>query len=365
MSADFSFRGKPLLIQLAALVLLSAALAGGLTLLRLPAALLLGAIGAAAILSAHDGELRVPPRLFLLAQAVIGGLVAQFIKPDILREIVLDWPMFILAALSVIAASCALGWALAHWKVLPNSTPIWGSLPGAASAMVLMAGAYGADMRLVAFMQYLRVLLVALVASLVARFVAPGAGSSPWLAASAPVDWVNFGLTCALLVSAGWAGHRLRIPAGPLLLPLAAGAAVQDFGQMTLELPRFLLAACYAVLGWSIGLRFTRAILQHAFKALPAILASTLALIAICGGFGVLLSRYAHIDAMSAYLATSPGGMDAVAIIAASTKVDMPFVMALQTARILLVILIGPSLARLVADRTAAPAADAENACRD
>jgi hypothetical protein len=366
LSADFSFRGKPLSIQWAALVLLSAALAGGLTLLRLPAALLLGAIGAAALVSAHDGELRVPPRLFLLAQAVIGGLVAQFIKPDILREIALDWPMFILAALSVIAASCALGWALAHWKVFPDSTPIWGSLPGAASAMVLMAGAYGADMRLVAFMQYLRVLLVALVASLVARFVAPGGGGpSHWLAASAPVDWVNFGLTCALLVSAGWAGHRLRIPAGPLLLPLAAGAAVQDFGLLTLELPRFLLAACYAALGWSIGLRFTRAILRHAFKALPAILASTLALIAICGGFGVLLSRYAHIDAMSAYLATSPGGMDAVAIIAASTKVDMPFVMALQTARILLVILIGPSLARLVADRTAAPAADAENACRD
>jgi uncharacterized protein len=362
LSVDFSFRGQSPPLQWAALVLLSAALAGGLTLLRLPAALLLGAIGAAALVSAHDGELRIPPRLFLLAQGVIGGLVAQFIKPDILREIARDWPLFTFAALSVIAASCLLGWALARLRIFPDSTPIWGSLPGAAGAMVLMADAYGADMRLVAFMQYLRVLLVALVASLVARFFAPGGGAaSPLLAAAAPVDWTNFGLTCALLVSTCWAGHRLRIPAGPMLLPLAAGATLQDFGLLTLELPRFLLAACYAVLGWSIGLRFTRAILRHAFKALPAILASTLALIGLCGGFGVVLAHYAHIDALSAYLATSPGGMDAVAIIAASTKVDMPFVMALQTARILLVILIGPSLARLVADRSAAP----ENACRD
>ena len=206
-------------------------------------------------------------------------------------------------------------------------------------------------MRLVAFMQYLRVLLVALVASLVARFFTPGVaeGPNPWLIAAPPVDWPAFGLTCALLVSCAWAGQRLRIPAGPMLLPLIAGASLQDFGLMTLELPRPLLVICYAVLGWSIGLRFTRAILVHAFKALPAVLASTLALLAICGGFGVALAHYAHVDAMTAYLATSPGGMDAIAIIAASTKIDMPFVMSLQTARILLVILIGPALARLVA----------------
>jgi len=49
---------------------------------------------------------------------------------------------------------------------------------------------------------------------------------------------------------------------------------------------------------------------------------------------------------VTAYLATSPGGLDAVAIIAASTKLDMPFIMALQTARIVLVIAIGPYLAR-------------------
>ena len=36
--------------------------------------------------------------------------------------------------------------------------------------MMIMAGAFGADARLVAFMQYLRVVLVAAVASLVARF---------------------------------------------------------------------------------------------------------------------------------------------------------------------------------------------------
>ena len=56
---------------------------------------------------------------------------------------------------------------------------------------------------------------------------------------------------------------------------------------------------------------------------------------------------------LTAYLAASPGGADAVAIIAASSRVDMSFVMAMQVARLILVILIGPSLARLLARWTA------------
>jgi uncharacterized protein len=363
LSGRFSFRDRSLHAQWAAIVLLSLLLATAMTALRLPGALLLAAIGAAATVSTLEGRAKMPPRLFLLAQAVLGGMIAQFIKPAILQEILRDWPLFLFAALSVILASCLIGWALTRLRLFPDSTAIWGSLPGAASAMVLMADAYGADMRLVAFMQYFRVLLVALVASLVARFFTAGGAPPPasWFTAAAnPIHWPAFALTFLLLVACAWTGRRLRIPAGPMLLPLVVSAALQDFGFFTLELPREFLGLSYAILGWSIGLRFTRDILVHAVKALPVILASTLFLLALCGGFGLLLGHFAHVDAMTAYLATSPGGLDAVAIIAASTKLDMPFVMALQTARIVLVILIGPSLARWVADWSSKPAVEIE-----
>ena len=51
-------------------------------------------------------------------------------------------------------------------------------------------------------------------------------------------------------------------------------------------------------------------------------------------------------------LATSPGGVDSEIVIAASTKVDMPFVMGLQTVRLISVLLIGPALAPFVASRS-------------
>lgn len=78
-------------------------------------------------------------------------------------------------------------------------------------------------------------------------------------------------------------------------------------------------------------------------------------LIGGCALLSVALSRLAGVDALTAYLAMSPGGADSVAIIAASSpKVDVSFIMALQVSRFLVILAIGPWLARRVA-RWAAP----------
>ena len=69
-----------------------------------------------------------------------------------------------------------------------------------------------------------------------------------------------------------------------------------------------------------------------------------------CGGLALLLNQILGIDLLSAYLATSPGGMDSIAIIAAaSNDVNMSFIMTMQMARFLFVLLFGPAIARLVA----------------
>ena len=52
--------------------------------------------------------------------------------------------------LLVIVASEPLGWLHGRWRVLPGATAVWGSTPGAATAMTLMSEDYGADAQLVA-----------------------------------------------------------------------------------------------------------------------------------------------------------------------------------------------------------------------
>ena len=191
-------------------------------------------------------------------------------------------------------------------------------------------------------------------ASVVARAWSASGGAAP-----VAIDWFPplaagpFLATLALALVGAVIGVKSRIPAGALLLPLFVGAPLSAAHILTITLPPWLLAICYALVGWSIGLRFTREIVLHAAKQLPKILASIFALIAMCGALAFALHEAAGTDALTAYLATSPGGVDAVAIIATSSPVDIPFVMAMQIGRLLVVILIGPTLARMIARWTA------------
>jgi membrane AbrB-like protein len=343
----------PVFARWGVLIALSVLFAALLTWARLPAALLLGSMLAGILVENGGAGILVPQLPFSFAQAVVGCMIARVLTSTILHSFLHQWPLFLGISLLVIVASCLLGWIISKLRILPETTAIWGLLPGAASAMMVMADAYGADARLVVFMQYVRV--VAIVASIIARLWV----HAPAVAAAAPAVWfatihaLPLMETMALVVAAVVLGPVSRIPAGTLLIPMLVGAVLQINGLIEIELPSWLLAASYLVLGWTIGLRFTREILVYAIRALPKMMVSILMLIAFCGGLAFALVEIFNIDPLTAYLATSPGGADSVAIIAASTNVDVGFVMAQQVARFMLVLIIGPALSRFVADRIA------------
>ena len=116
----------------------------------------------------------------------------------------------------------------------------------------------------------------------------PVAAASP-----RPCSWSRFGALSARL---------RRIPAAPLLLPLGLGIALQDAGLLTIELPPWLLAASYAIVGWSTGLGFNRTILRHAAQSLPRVITSILVLMAVCGGLAgllVVVGRHRSADRLS------------------------------------------------------------------
>ncbi|MFZ1103302.1 MAG: AbrB family transcriptional regulator [Hyphomicrobiaceae bacterium] len=329
----------------------SAALGAALEAFGLPAALLLGPMIVGIVLATNGGSI-LPPRLPVqVAQAVVGCLVARAITGDIVHAFVTDWPLFLGVVLVIVATSSALGWAMARYEVMPGTTAVWGMAPGAASVMFVLAGAFGADARLVAFMQYFRVVCVAGLASVVARLWIGPVAAAPHIVWFPPLIWPD--LTATVVVAgAGVAASRWRaLPGATLLVPMIVGALVEGSGLVHLALPPWLLALSYALLGWSVGLGFTRAILMHARRALPQVFLATLAMIAVAGALAFILVEATGIDPLSAYLATTPGGMDTVAIIAASSTVDVSFVMALQTVRFVIVLFAGPPLARLIAGR--------------
>jgi membrane AbrB-like protein len=329
-------------------VILSVIVASALELIRLPAAFMLGPLVAGLAVRLVGFDLGVKKAVWTPAQFVIGGMIGSSLTPQIVRTFLSDWPLLLGVVAMVVALSSLSGFLLSKARVVPGTTGVWGSSPGAATAMVILAESNGADVRLVAFMQYLRVLFVASSASLVARLWISDLVQPPFVLVP-PVHWPVLGATVGVIVAAGVVGVLLRIPSGAMLVPMFATAVLNATGITGFEFPPLLLIGAYALLGWRIGLGFTRTVLAHAWRALPWITASIALLMVFCAGLAWVLVRALGIDPLTAYLATSPGGLDTVAIIAASSPVDVGFVMAMQSVRFFVLILIGPSLSRWVA----------------
>lgn len=334
----------------AALVPLSAALAAALHWAAFPGAMLLGPLLAGMAFALRGADLSTPRWTFAAAQSVVGCLVALTITPSTLGVLAREWPAMLLAIAMVIASGALVGYALLRLGTLPGGTAAWGISPGGATAMTAMAEAHGADIRLVAFMQYLRVFVVVLTASVVSRLLLGQAAELPARSWSPGFDapLVPLAQTLALVAAGALAARLRRVPAGALLLPMLAGAVLNSLGLVAITLPPWLLWSAYAALGWFVGLRFTPETVRHALRAVPQVLAASLALMVLCGGAAWMLTARVGVDALSAYLATSPGSLDAAAVIAVGSGCDVPFVLALQTLRLFAVVLTGPLVARLL-----------------
>ncbi len=341
------------MVRWALLVAASVLLAAGFEFVGLSAGLLLGPMVAAIVFALRGAALSVPTRLFQAAQALIGILIARSLTPDIAATVIADWPIFLGCTAATLLASAGLGYLLSRWQVLPDTTAIWGSMPGAASAMTLMADGFGADARLVAFMTYTRVVCVAGVASVLAAVLTGHASSNVVGDLFAPVPWGVAAISIGVAIVGGVGGVALGLPAGALVGTLVLGAALNLAGVVTVALPGWMLMIGYALVGWRIGLGFTVETVRVARKALPRVLLAVFALLGFAFGIAVLLTRLIDVDLLTAYLAVSPGGMDSVAVIAASVPVDTPFVMALQLLRFVAVLIAGPTIARAAARRFA------------
>ncbi len=81
-------------------------------------------------------------------------------------------------------------------------------------------------------------------------------------------------------------------------------------------------------------------------RLFPFVLASAAGLTGACAGLGWVLTAITPIDGLTAYLATTPGGIDSVAVVALGSGADAPLVLAVQMLRLFAVILAGSLLGR-------------------
>jgi membrane AbrB-like protein len=324
-----------------------AASAAGLPSAALFAALLVGIAYALTLGAEHP--LTPPKRVLTFGQVVIGVALGAQLTSATLRAVAGDWLAITVVTVATLVISLAAGLLLSRATGLDRPTALLGLIAGGASGIVAMSDELGADARLVAFMQYLRVLIVVVTAPLIAT-VLFGAGGN----ALAP-DAGGAGLAADLLFTAGCGvagiliARRAPITAGSLLVPLVIAGTLSVSGITDgAHVPDRIQDLGFAAIGLQVGLRFTVATIRQAGRLLPAVVAAIAGMIVACGGLAVLVLLVTDVSFSDAYLATTPGGLYAVLAVAVGGGGNVGFVLAVQALRLFAMILAAPPLVRVI-----------------
>lgn len=297
--------------------------------------------------------LELPAAGTLAAQAVTGVALGSYLRLSTLEAVGARWPAVLFACVTTVALSLGAGLALTRLTGVDRPTSSLGMIAGGASGIVAMSGELGADDRLVAVMQYLRVLVVVALTPLVVRvgFGHPEGHGAPTGAPGASLPTELAFLAGAAVVGVV-AARLVRLPAGSLLGPLLVAAVLTVTGASGgAQVPGALQAIAFALIGLQVGLRFTPASLRRAGKLLPWVLAAIAGLIVASAGLAALLVPLTHVSLLDAYLATTPGGLYAVLATAIGSGANTTFVLAVQVLRLFVMVLAAPPLVRWLVRR--------------
>ena len=333
---------------------------------NLPSPQLLVALLAGAALALSGVTTRTPPRVVTRSShAVIGALMGSYLEPHALAAVGNSALPLLLVTLATVALGVGTAFLLssrARQLTLEDST--LGMVPGGSAAIIACASDVGADARLVAFAQYLRVGLVALTAPFLALGLdgaAPAAPTSvsigfPMLGhlVSAPDQVSRLVVLAAVCALGAAAGRRLSLPA-PVLLGsmLVAALAVATNAADGFAPAGPLRDLVFIVVGLEVGLRFTRSSVRRLGRAVLWFLGATVLVCLACTGLAWVLSEAVGMPFLDAYLATTPGGINAVLATAQSTSASVPVVTAVQSLRLFAVCLLVPPLIRWLGRRGA------------
>jgi membrane AbrB-like protein len=326
------------------------------SLVGVPAGLVSGSILAVASAALAGRPTRIPLGLARVCFVLIGMLLGAVVTPETLVGIG-TWPLSV-ALLTVstvatmVATTCYLRFAHG-WDPL---SALLGASPGAMAQVVALAAEFGADMRGVAIVQTMRVLVVTI--GLPAGLALFGFAAGGVIVVRGPasgsslVELAEIAVVSSLMA---FAMARLRFPGGLLFGAMAGSAVLHGSGLVHAVLPWWVGSSAVVMLGAVVGSRFANATPRMLLDYVAAALGSSAVAIAVASLFVLIVTRYLPFRTADVVIAFAPGAQDTMMVLALALRLDPVYVGAHQLARWLVVTFLVALSARRLANRKIPP----------
>ncbi len=332
-----SFPDLRTLIPYAETLLIAAVGGVAFTLMGVPAGLVSGSMLATAAAALMGRPTKVPLPLARIAFVLIGILLGAVVTPATLRGMV-AWPLSIalLAVSTAVMIVATTGYLrLVHgWDPL---TALLGASPGSMAQAMALAAEFGCNLRGIAIVQTMRVLVITI-------GLPSGLALFGQAASALPPTLPNAGASLAelaILVVASTASavfvHWIKFPGGLLFGAMAASAVLHGGDFLHVTLPWWLGSSGVVLLGALVGSRFANTSPAMLLEYFWAALGSATVAIAVSAAFVLAVVNLLPFRASDVLIAFAPGAQDTMMVLALALHLDPVYVGAHHLTRFLIV----------------------------
>ena len=344
------------LIETAETLLIAAA--GGLTftLLDLPAGLVSGSVLAVTVAALLGRPAKVPVPLARVCYVVVGILLGAVVTPQTLTGFA-TWPVSV--ALLLVATICMMVATTSYLRLVhgwDRLSALMGASPGSMMQVIALSTEFGADLRAVAIVQTLRILLLTtgipgglalfgLVAPAVPIVRGPAGGSS----------LAEILVVVAVSTATAWAMARARFPGGFLFGAMTGSGVLHGTGLVQAVLPWWIGSVAVIVLGAVVGSRFANTTFRLIIGYLGAGFGSFAVSLSVATLFVLIVTHFFPFPIANVVVAFAPGAQDTMMVLALALHLDPVYVGAHHLARFLVVTFSVAITARRIAKNKSAP----------
>jgi membrane AbrB-like protein len=325
--------------------------AGGATLglAGFPAGWMSGSILAVTVCAIAGRPLVFPDRLAMVVFVAIGISLGAAVTPETLdRMAAWPWSMLALAiSMTILTASVTLYLRFVHgWDAL---SALFASAPGGLAQSLALAAQCNADVRSVAMVQSVRVLLLTVIMPVgLASFAVTGTPPLPvgrFALLDAPGELAILVVVCSLVAALA---YRARVPGGLIVGAMTASGILHGSGMVHVSLPYPIVVTSFVMTGAMIGSRFAGTNVALLLRLLGVGLGALAVALVVAVGCAVVVAWLLSLRTGDVIMAYAPGGLEAMTILSFALHLDPAFVGVHHLARFLFVSLAIPIAVRVL-----------------
>jgi membrane AbrB-like protein len=270
-------------------------------------------------------------------QVILGSAVSLYFTATVLAALASHLGAIIASTVSAFVIGGVGALILSRVSGVDGKSTFFASIPGGAMAMAVLAERYGASIPAVAVAHSLRVSFVVIAVPFAVTYSGiPLEGFGP-VRPEVPFDPVILVLWLAAGFLIGGVAEKFKFHNGYLLMPIFFGAILTVSGVQLSGIPHWMTDFAQLMFGLILGARYDRDFFIRYKLFVPFALVNAVLILVLSALVGILLSWMFALPIATMLVATAPGGLAEMTLVAQALGIGVPLIVAFHFFRVIIV----------------------------